>query len=419
MTTGWFVLVESNTTGSGRLFCDRARKLGLVPVMLARDPGRYRYVRQDAIDCQVADTADPDALLAACARLGGPVAGVTSSSEYFIGIAAQVAGSLGLPHPDTAAIACCRDKHAQRARLRQAGLPSPAFVAAGHAQDAIAAARRIGLPVVVKPVAGSGSVGVRLCRSLAEVAAAASHVLGSDPAVLGLPPQASVLVEELLDGPEYSAEVLATELFGITRKWLGPLPHFVEIGHDFPAPLPPAERTSLGEAALAGLRAVGLISGAAHVELRSTANGPVIVEINPRLAGGMIPRAVQEATGIDMIQHLVAQAAGMADAPAASRSRAASIRFLTAHAAGRLEAVTGLDKARRLPSVIDVGLTCEIGQLVQVRHSFSDRLGYVIAAADDGPAAARAAETGLAALEARIAPANAARARARVQAARP
>jgi biotin carboxylase len=406
MTAGWFVLVESNTTGSGRLFCQRAGQLGLEPVMLARDPGRYPYLTQDAVEYRCADTADLTALQAACSALGGRIAGVTSSSEYFIGIAAELAGSLGLPHPDPAAISCCRDKHAQRIRLRQAGLPGPAFAAAGSAAEAVDAATKIGLPVVVKPSAGSGSVAVRLCRDLPGVAAAASFVLTSEAAELGLPPQSAVLVEQLLGGPEYSAEILDGQVVGITRKWLGQEPHFVETGHDFPAPLPPAEREMMGDAALAGLKAVGLDAGGAHVELRFGPAGPVIVEINPRLAGGMIPRAVQEATGIDMIGHVVAAAAGRAGPPEAVRFRSASVRFLVAQTSGRLAAITGQDAARDVPGVVDVGLTCEIGQQVQLRHSFKDRLGYVIAAADDGTAAARAAETALAALHARILPAG-------------
>lgn len=417
MTARWLVLVESNTTGSGRLFCARARALGLRPVMLTRDPDRYPYVEQDEIDSRIVDTTDIRALLAACAGVGGQIAGVLSSSEYYIEIAARVAETLCLPHPARAAIACCRDKHAQRARLREAGLPCPDFSMASTAGEAVAAARRIGLPVVVKPVAGSGSVGVRLCSELAGVAAAASYVLDTDPAALGLPHQPSVLVEELLDGPEYSAELVGGQLIGVTRKWLGPTPYFVETGHDFPAPLTPQQQARIGSAALAGLAAVGLNCGGAHIELRDTAVGPIIVEINPRLAGGMIPRAVQEATGVDMIGRLVAQAAGVTDPPAPRKSGAASIRFLIAPQAGRLEAVSGLQAARQLPGVVEVGLTCEIGKLVQLRHAFTDRLGYVIAAAPDGPAAARAADAGLAALHALITPADAGRERAQVQAA--
>jgi len=85
--TGWLALVESNTTGSGRLFCAAAGRLGLRPVLLARDPGRYPYVAADRIDSRVVDTGDPAAVRAACASLGGTVAGVTSSSEYYVAIA--------------------------------------------------------------------------------------------------------------------------------------------------------------------------------------------------------------------------------------------------------------------------------------------------------------------------------------------
>ena len=50
MADEWLVLLESNTTGSGRLFCSAARELGLRPVVLSRDPGRYPYVESDGID---------------------------------------------------------------------------------------------------------------------------------------------------------------------------------------------------------------------------------------------------------------------------------------------------------------------------------------------------------------------------------
>ena len=96
-----------------------------------------------------------------------------------------------------------------------------------------------------------------------------------------------------------------------------------------------------GAAAISGqprsqaLRALGLGWGPAHVELRLTQDGPRIVEVNPRLAGGMIPRMVEEALGIDLIEHVVAdrRRAGRGRSRPA-RSRAASIRFLLAHGPG-------------------------------------------------------------------------------------
>jgi biotin carboxylase len=398
MTTEWLVLVESNTTGSGRLFCAAARQLGLRPVLLARDPARYPYVAADGVETLVTDTADVAAVLAACARVGGRVAGVTSSSEYFIAIAAEAARALGLPHADPAAVRACRDKSVQRTRLAAAGVPSPAFDAVTSAREAAAAALRLGLPVVVKPVTGSGSVGVQLCASVAEVSDAVDLVLGYGERMRSLPRQGAVLVEAYVAGPEYSVELLHGTPVGVTRKHLGPEPYFVEMGHDFPAPLPAADRDRLERAAAAALAALGLDWGAAHVELRLTATGPVIIEVNPRLAGGMIPQLISEALGVDVVWQLVASAARRPRPPRPRRKAAAAIRFLVSDQPGRLIEVSGISAARAVGGVIDVQLTCEPGTEVRPPLSFSDRLGYVMAAAPTGPAASRAAADGLRAL---------------------
>ena len=391
MTDPWLVLVESNTTGSGRLFCSCARRLGLRPVLLARDPARYPYVAADGIDCRVTDTGTDAAVLAACRELAGPVAGVTSSSEYFIGTAAQAARALGRPHPAPEAVRACRDKHAQRVALNAAGVGCPAF----------AAATRIGYPVVVKPASGTGSIAVRRCETPAEVRAAVDYAFaGPDPA---LPPQHTVLVEEYLTGAEYSAELIDDQVVGITAKRLGGEPYFVEIGHDFPAPLAAADARTIGETAVAAVRALGLGWGGAHVELRFGASqNPCVVEVNPRLAGGMIPRAVQEAIGIDMIFHVVAAAAGRPEPLRPASARTASIRFLVAREEGTLTEVLGVADARRTAGVVEVGITAPLGQPVVPRHSFRDRLGYVIAAAAEAGQAAAAADAALARLTARI-----------------
>jgi len=400
-----FVLVESNTTGSGRLFCRAAVRAGLRPVLLARDPARYPYVREDRIEARVVDTGSVDAVLAACAELGSPVAGVTSSSEYHVGTASEVAGRLGLPHPDPDAIRACRDKATQRARLAAAGLPGPAFATARSPEAAADAAAAVGFPVVVKPVAGSGSIGVRRCGTRASAVAAAEAILAGT-AGTGLPPQHTVLVEAYLAGAELSVETFDDLVVGVTGKHLGPEPSFVETGHDFPAPVDPAVAASVGEAAVAALRALGLGWGAAHVELRLTGGGPRVVEVNPRLAGGMIPRMVEEATGIDLIALLVARVAGGRPVPVPTRAGAASIRFLVATSAGRLAGVGGVDAARQVPGVVEVGVTAREGQEVLVRGSFQDRLGYVLAAdpGGDGAAAARAGDAALALLSPELAP---------------
>jgi S-sulfo-L-cysteine synthase (3-phospho-L-serine-dependent) len=406
MTGAWLVLVESNTTGSGRLFCSCARRLGLRPVLLARDPARYPYVAADHIEHRVADTGSAAGVLEACRDLGGTIAGVTSSSEYFIATSAEAARELGLPHPEPDAVRACRDKRAQRITLSRAGVAGPEYAAAHTPDEAAAAAARIGYPVVVKPTSGTGSIAVRLCRTGDQVRAAVGHAFASpDPA---LPPQDTVLIEEFLTGAEYSAELIDFSVVGITRKLLGGEPFFVEVGHDFPAPLPAADRAALGEVAVAAVRALGLGWGGAHVELRYSAAGQAcVVEVNPRLAGGMIPRAVQEATGIDMICHVVAAAAGRPEPLRPRAKRAASIRFLVAGEEGTLTGVLGVAEATRLPGVVEVGITAQPGQRVVLRHSFRDRLGYVITSAAGNAEAAATADAALALLAARVTPSTA------------
>lgn len=399
----YLVLVESNTTGTGRLFAAATRRLGLRPVVFTRDPARYPYLASDRIDTVHIDTGEVRAVREGCRRLDAPVAGVTSSSEYAIATAADVARSLGLPHPDPDAVRECRDKGAQRRRLCAAGVPGPAHAVATTAAAAGEAAQRLGFPVVVKPAAGSGSVGVARCPDRAAVAAHTASLLDATPAKLGLPrPVTSVVVEEYLPGPEYSVETFDDRVVGVTHKYLGPEPQFLEIGHDFPAPLADPVAAALAETSLAALRALGLGHGPAHVELRHTTAGPRLIEVNPRLAGGMIPRLVQEATGIDLIHQTVAQAAGRAAASPPARERAASVRFLVAEESGRLAEVTGVAEARAVPGVAEVALTRAPGDEVVLRGAFQDRLGYVIAVADARAAAAQAAQAGVHALKARI-----------------
>jgi biotin carboxylase len=120
----------------------------------------------------------------------------------------------------------------------------------------------------------------------------------------------------------------------------------------------------------------------------------------------MIPRMVEEATGIDLITLMVAKAAGRPVDTRAKRRRFAAIRFLVASRDGRLVGVDGVEQAKAVPGVVDVGLHHPIGKDIVVRHSFQDRLGYVIASAEEGSVASQAAEIGLRTLEATIAPAS-------------
>ncbi|MFF2014192.1 ATP-grasp domain-containing protein [Streptomyces sp. NPDC058195] len=399
MNTRLLLLVESNTTGTGRLFARRAAELGVVPVLLCADPGRYPYAAEDGLRTVVTDTSDETALLDAVRALedGAVVAGVLTSSEYYVPAAAALAYRLGLPGPSAAAVRACRDKAGQRRALAAAGIGAPGFAAVTEAADAVTAARSIGLPVVVKPVQGSGSLGVRHCTDLADVAEHAATLLSTTVNERGIAAPGRVLVEEYLTGPEFSVEVFGTEAVVTVAKHVGALPSFVETGHDVPAALPGEQEIALRETAVRAVRALGLGWGAAHVELRLT--GPrtaAVIEVNPRLAGGMIPELVRRACGIDLVRAQVLAALGIAPELERSGYARASIRFLTAGQDGILapaaQLAEAVGRARTVPGTVEAVLYRTPGEPVGPAEDFRGRIGHAIAVADRSVRAAEAAD---------------------------
>ncbi|MFI5756584.1 ATP-grasp domain-containing protein [Streptomyces sp. NPDC051569] len=398
MTAELLVLVESNTTGTGRLFPAAARDLGLRPVLLAADPGRYTSV--GGAEVVRTDTDSPQEVIAACRRLGATrrIAGITTSSDYFVETASTAGVELGLPAHSPGAIRSIQDKGVQRRLLAEGGVRVPRFAVAATVRDATDAALGLGFPVVLKPVTGSGSLGVHLCADAAEVTERAAALLARETNERGRPIPRRLLVEEFVRGAEYSVEVLSDTVIGVTRKYLGELPSFVETGHDFPAPLAPSAYERIASTALAAVRGLGLVLGPAHVELRMDGDEPVLIEVNPRLAGGWIPRLVQEATGIDLIHETVkafsGRASGVSAPVRATRAGAAAIRFVLAPGDGELTELRGVADARAVPGVIEVEPYRSPGAALTVAGDFRDRIGHVLAHAGAVADAAAAATEG-------------------------
>ncbi|MFJ2444347.1 ATP-grasp domain-containing protein [Streptomyces sp. NPDC087658] len=397
MSRELLALVESNTTGTGRHFARNAVLLGIEPVLITCDPERYPYVREDGVRHVLADTSHEQAVFDAVSALNqeGTVVGVTSSSDYYIATAAQVARRLGLPGPPPEAVVACRDKGTQRRVLEAAGVPGPRFTVVSHIAEAVTAAQDIGFPVVLKPVQGSGSLGVRLCADAGQVHMHAAELLGATVNERGLAADTHVLVEEALAGDEFSVEVFDGCAVAVVAKHLTPHPHFVEIGHDVPASIPGGVAGSLTACAESAAAALGLVHGAVHVELRIGSDGPRLIEVNPRLAGGMIPELLRRARGVDLVRAQVVAALGRPADLTHTQCATASIRFVTADE----DAVVGwrtehtMAAARAVNGVVEVTLYKTPGTPVRPPQDFRDRLGHVIAVADTPQRSHEAAET--------------------------
>lgn len=130
------------------------------------------------------------------------------------------------------------------------------------------------------------------------------------------------------------------------------------------------------------VEAVGIELGATHTEVRLAEDGPALIEINARMAGGMIPELIRLATGTELLEQQLRVALGRSPEPAAEPTRHAGIQFLLADREGELAGVDGADQARDIDGVDRVVVTARPGAAVRPPRDAYDRLGYVIAHGD-------------------------------------
>ncbi|HEY0165684.1 MAG TPA: ATP-grasp domain-containing protein [Jatrophihabitans sp.] len=397
--------VESNLSGSGFDALRAARKLGLHVVFFNCGLDRYhaaaggtevlRTCVDEFVSCQTHELAP---LMEAVKEVDAqaPLSALLSVAEYEVVPAAQAARQLGLPGPDPDGISIARNKVDQRRRCRERGVPGPAFQVVTTLAEASAAAEEIGLPCVVKAADETSGVHVVRCTTVDEVSMAFSAIVARPTNRRGQATRPEVLVEECLVGFEVSVEVLAQggshSVLGVTDKTVSAGNRFVELGHTFPSVLPEGVREDLAGAAVAAARAVDFDLGIAHVELKYTADGPKLVEINPRPAGGRITELMDRSLGVASMELVVRQYLGESVGPVTGPVSGAAIRYLSADP-GVVDSVSGLDIARAVPGVQEAVVYLAPGMSVRPLRVNEDRIGHVLATADDPYLAQRLAET--------------------------
>ncbi|MGC9666037.1 ATP-grasp domain-containing protein [Planosporangium sp. 12N6] len=400
------VVVEAQHSSSGLRPVEVVTGLGHRAAFVTDAPERYAdlpnfaaTVGAPSVEVVRGDTGTVDGLLAAVESVsrGRRLRGVYTHCDYNLAIVAAVARKLGLPglHPDAALRA--RNKLLARQACVAAGVPCPRFVHAVTLADALAAAADLGLPCVVKPLTESASTGVRLCQTTEEVAAHFSAIVSQPNDARGQRRPPGALIEEYALGYEVSVETVTvggtTTVLGVTDKLLGPHPYFAELGDTFPSVLPEPVVTTLADTATAALAAVGHDFGAAHTEVKMTADGPRIIEINARIAGAEIATEIEAALGVPVLREVVTMHLGEVPDLTPVRRRGAATRYLMPPAAGVVSRVHGVALARRVPGVVDVEVRAEPGTVVGLPTSNHQLYGHVVATADTAVEAARRADT--------------------------
>ena len=377
------LLIVPSVTYRAPDFMAAARELGAaVTVASERLAAMSTAMGERALTLRLSDPQDAAETIVARAR-DTPFAAILGVDDQGVMTAALAAERLGLAHNPPAAVACTRDKAAMRRALAEAHVPQPCFALLAAGADVPTAARKIGLPCVVKPLSLSGSRGVIRAEDPDRARAAAERVRGI-LAATGEPADVPLLLESYVPGAEVAVEGLLCsgrlEVLAIFDK-PDPLegPYFEETLYVTPSRLPAAVLAEVERITAQAVRALGLREGPVHAELRVPDQGVRVLELAARSIGGLCSRALRFGAGVSLEQLILRHALGLGADDLARESVAAGVMMIPIPRAGTLVEVGGQAQARAVEGIDGLQITIPRGRPVVPLPEGDRYLGFLFA----------------------------------------
>lgn len=178
---------------------------------------------------------------------------------------------------------------------------------------------------VIKPILGYSSIGVELVREPEHY----SHAFKKSASVLEMIsnsmsylhpteicPNSNLLVEEFIEGTEYSLEMFAhggkIQCLAICEKSPMAEPYFEEISYKMPASLTELTRERLESAGLAIMQTLELQSGVAHLEVIDSPRGVIALDVGLRIGGsGLTHQLMEHSLGINLVESCLREGLGL------------------------------------------------------------------------------------------------------------
>jgi biotin carboxylase len=377
------MLLLSPSTYRAAAFTRAAEKLGLDTVLIVDMPKELseHYEARLTVDFE-SPHESVEALLSIARET--PVDAILSVDDSATELAALVNAELGLPHNSPASATAARDKAVMRTMLQAGGAPCPRFELFPASSDPETFASAITYPCVIKPVRLSGSRGVIRADNEEEFVAAfrrVTRMLTNDGYDLA---HANLLVEEYLPGVEVALEGLLTDgslnvltLFDKPDPLEGPF--FEETIYLTPSRLPADTQQQIAEATAQSARALGLVNGPIHAELRINERGPWMIEMAGRSIGGLCSTILEFGAGVGLEEIILRHAVGM-DIPTLELSdSAAGVMMIPIPRAGRLRACSGVEEALEVPGIEGIEISAKMNYPIVPLPEGSSYLGFIFA----------------------------------------
>ncbi|WP_144636121.1 ATP-grasp domain-containing protein [Priestia megaterium] len=313
-----------------------------------------------------------------------PIDAVVSFAEIDQDKAAAISEALKSNFYSTSTIEWVHDKSKMRRRLKDTfaeGLPSELVYSA---EEVIKFGENAGYPLILKPSKGRASAGISIVTNPSE----AEQAFKSTKNVVVPRLEASpTLVEPYLEGKEFSVEALSESgehiILAIVEKYKDEESK-VEIGHCLPARLSKEEKEQIEKHVSKVLDSLDISFGITHTELILTSQGPHIIETHVRAAGDEIPELIKDSLGLDPLDYVVKQAAGLPILEeiklklqdAKTNQKSTAIWFASVNIKGKIKSVKGLDEAKQVSGVSEVFQLLDNGSEISPLSSSYSRIAF-------------------------------------------
>lgn len=352
----------------------RAHKKGLLVVGI--DPCADAFCKDDVDAFEIVGGQDFEGTIAV-AKKYSVSAVITAATDKPLVMMARVAKELNLPFYSVETATWSTDKYQMKQRFIAGGVPCAKGKLVKSAQETA----DFVFPVIVKPRDNSGSRGVKLCRTKEELQSCIDEALEYSHLD-------SVLVEEFIEGQEYSIESLhydgKTEVIQFTEKRTTEFPYNVELGHKQPANLTETQRNAIREVISKIANALNFENCPSHTELKINERGIFVIETSPRLGGDYITSTlVPLSTGINIEDQLLNIALGEpVDLKTGRVEKASGVCFFSL-SEGEVNAIdTKISEVSSWKGVVDFNFKLKVGDKVNKITSSLNRYGQFIVKAE-------------------------------------
>lgn len=300
-------------------------------------------------------------------------------SEVSMNVMGRINDELGLAGITKEQAIRATNKHLMRNAFEKGNAPSPMSILTKSAEDAwIHLQNDLSTNGILKPSRNSGSRGIaKVSRNMDKEDFVKAYNIA-----LNESRDKSVLIEQFIDGPEFSIEIIVwnseVNVLTVTDKKTTGAPHFVELGHNQPSCYSKEDVETLKTAAVAGVKALGVNNCACHAEAKLMDGKAYLMEIGARLGGDFISTELTHlSTGIDMVAAAIDVALGMEpDLSIKEEPKGACIRYFCPKA-GKLVSVTNTEVLND-PRVYKKEIYVRKGDIIPEITSSLSRSGHVI-----------------------------------------